>query len=127
MRHGVDDDVNAERIGSLFGEFAKIPGVLAFSLPAITEVRVMTDKNHHVALVIIDSAVIRPLGVRSLRTETVQSRVDTGYLWLFIQIINTVKDFMLKRHFFGLTVWKDALDLGVKNLPLVFSPKIVNH
>ena len=56
VRHGVEDDVDAERIGLLFRELAEVVFVVTFALPAVAVVGVVADDDHHAALVVEDGA-----------------------------------------------------------------------
>src|SRR5436309_11165200 len=52
MRHRVEDDVDPERIGALFGKLAEEVLKFLFAFPAVAVVRVVTGDGHHPAFVI---------------------------------------------------------------------------
>src|SRR5688500_1443380 len=54
VRHRVEDDVDPHRVGLLLGELLEVPFVFALALPAIAEVRVVADNDHHPVLVVVD-------------------------------------------------------------------------
>src|SRR4051812_2055350 len=56
VRHGVKDDVDAERVSAFFGEFAEEIGVFLLAFPAIAVVGIMAGDNHDVPFVIEDRA-----------------------------------------------------------------------
>ena len=63
MGHHVEDDIDAHRVGFLFGKFAEVPFGFAFALPAITEVGVLADEDHEAIFVIEDAAVVYGFGI----------------------------------------------------------------
>ncbi len=66
MRHRVRDNVDSQRIGFLFREFAEVPLGHSFAFPAVTQVGVVADENDHPLVVIVKRAVMRDLGIRSV-------------------------------------------------------------
>ena len=55
MRHGIDHDIDSQRIGLFLGELLKVPGILAFALPAVAQVGVVADDRHHPSVVVEDA------------------------------------------------------------------------
>src|SRR5437868_7107419 len=56
MCHEVEEYIDPERIGALFGELVEEVSVLAFALPTIPIVRIVSGDDHDVPLVIEDGA-----------------------------------------------------------------------
>ena len=56
MGEGVEDDVDAEGVGVLFGDVGEVPGIALLLLPAVAEVVVEADEHDHAAAVIEDGA-----------------------------------------------------------------------
>src|SRR4051812_8604411 len=65
VRHCIENDVDSQGISLLLREFAEVPGVLPFSFPAVPQIGVMTDDDHHPPLIIEDAFVVNFLGIRS--------------------------------------------------------------
>src|SRR5687768_3231375 len=64
--HGVKNNIDAEGIRLFLRELTKIIFVLAFAFPAIAEVGIVANDDHHPAFVVEDSLIMRLLGVRRL-------------------------------------------------------------
>src|SRR2546423_3287524 len=58
VRHCVEDNVDGERIGGLFGEMLEVIMVGAFPFPAVAVVGVVRGEYHDSALIIEDGAVM---------------------------------------------------------------------
>ena len=127
MRHRIDHDIDAHGITSLLRELVEILDMFSFTLPPVSQISVVTNNCHHATFVVEDRAVVRFTGIGSLVRITVPPRVDARYLWLFLQIINAVENFVFLRKLLRLTIGKYTFDLFVKIAPLAFAPKIVNH
>src|SRR6185503_15686958 len=56
VRHGVEDDVDAERERALLGELAEVILVLALALPTVPVVGVVGGDDHHAAAVVMEGA-----------------------------------------------------------------------
>lgn len=58
MGHRISHDVDSQGICFLDGEFLKIPLVVAFSFPAVTEVCIVTNEDHDAAVVVFNRLVV---------------------------------------------------------------------
>ena len=58
VRHGVENDVYTHGIGFLLGEFTKIPFVLAFAFPAVSEICIVANDTHDTAVIVEDGPVV---------------------------------------------------------------------
>src|SRR5687768_6535646 len=59
MRHRVEHDVDPHRVALGLRERLEVPLVLALALPAVAQVRVVTDNAHHPPLLVEDRTVVR--------------------------------------------------------------------
>ncbi len=59
MRQRVEDDVDAEGVGVLFGDMGEVPGVALLLLPAVAEVVVEADEHDHAAAVVMHGTEVR--------------------------------------------------------------------
>src|SRR5690349_18337125 len=63
VRHRVEDDVDAERVGFFLRELAEEILELALALPAVAVVGVVADDDAEPAFVVVDAADVALLGV----------------------------------------------------------------
>src|SRR5262245_35516624 len=52
VSHRVKDDVDSQGISFLFGEFLEVVMIFSFAFPAVAVVGVVTDHDHHPALIV---------------------------------------------------------------------------
>lgn len=50
MRQRISDNIDAHRVGHLFGEAQKVFMVFSFAFPAVAEVVVVAEEGHHAAI-----------------------------------------------------------------------------
>lgn len=102
VRHGVENDVDTHGIGFLLGEFTKIPFVLAFAFPAVSEICIVANDTHDTAVIVEDGPVVnfvRSVALVSydpIASAVVADRVpDAWDLGFFIKIEDHVEDGMI--------------------------------
>ena len=102
MGHCIENDIDTHGVGFLLGEFAKIPFVVTFAFPAVSEIGIVTNDTHDTTRIVEDSLVVnfvRSVALVSydaIAGPVVADRVpDARNLGLFIKIENHIKDRMI--------------------------------
>src|ERR1039458_2141321 len=71
MSHGINENVDEHRVSHRFGKRVEITVVIRFVLPAIAEMIVVADDNHHALLAIINGVVVRTMVFFDIRPAAV--------------------------------------------------------
>ena len=58
MGHGIENDIDTHGVGFLLGEFAKIPVVVTFAFPAVSEIGIVADDTHDTTGIVEDNLVV---------------------------------------------------------------------
>src|SRR5687767_15451041 len=115
MRHRIRHDINPHRIRLVLRELVEIPLALAFTFPAVAEVGVMADDDHHAVLRYIPCAVKDALEVHRLAIAAVARLpgdslvaappriVDARHLRLFLEAIHALEYLMRNGQLLRLT------------------------
>src|SRR5262245_35119450 len=95
MSHRVGHDVDAHGIRLLLRERAEVFLALALALPAVAEVGVVADDDHHPLLVVEDPLVMHGLAARAVilpGLAGVLPGVDAGDLRLLLELVDAAED-----------------------------------
>ena len=132
MSHRVKEDIYAERVGFLFGEFGKIPGVGAFFFPAVAHVSVVAGEHDHVSFVIHHGAVVRRLAIGVLGSDAsvavAHGEINARDLRLFLKLEDGMENWVSQLQIDHRTTRVDPLnELVVEVVPIFATPKVVYH
>ena len=131
MGHGIGHDINSHGISFFLGEFPEVPLIFSFPFPAITEIRIVTDHDNDLLLVVEDGPVMGFLGIWSFpgnsQVATSHGPANTWNLRFIIELINTVEDLMFFRQVNYFSIWKDPENFPLEIFPLAFTPEVIDH
>ena len=90
VSHGIDDDIDAKRVSTLFGVLLKVPLIDSFTFPAITQVRVVANDCHHAIVVVEDAFVMCFARVSTFCPTAAQCMSYARNDWLFFQVHHAI-------------------------------------
>src|SRR5438270_11876490 len=134
MSHLVEENVNRNRIRDLLRKMLEEVMVIAFPLPTVSVVGVVSRDHHHAPFVVVNRAMMNlaaffPIVVLPCDSGVFASRPELNVrnLPLRFYVEDAMIQRMIEQKFLEIAVWKNFFQFVFHIRPLPLTPKIIQH